>query len=134
MTENISSLFLLLRSQNNHALRNEAALALLDQNALGLDQEISNILQKELLSNNIGTLIYVLAQLDIGKHFELLSKLVIYGNFEAAHESFQALEKLDDIKGSEIDEVYARLSDALRNKSIELWRKGLIVDLMNCFS
>jgi hypothetical protein len=74
-----------------------------------------------------------LGYFDCAPYFTLLVDLVITGNFEVAHEAFEALETIDAVKGDDVDSALARIEHVRAAVGFENWREPLVEDLLEMF-
>jgi hypothetical protein len=64
--------------------------------------------------------------------FYLLVELVVSGNWEVAHESFQLLDHLDELKGPQVPRARELIAKSLVDCR-EDWRKDLLRELDSMF-
>ena len=110
----------LLKTTENHRIRNEVALALLDFKDKRAIPVIAQLLVAPKTINHRGTLIYVLSEFSpyIGDYLPLLVDLVVTGGFEVSRQAFIAIEEIE----GEIDEdiwlqCKQKITEGMKNSS-----------------
>ncbi|MBM7871490.1 hypothetical protein JOC70_002990 [Clostridium pascui] len=96
---------------SNHKLRNTIAIALADIGDQSALKPIINALNDPKTIGKRGTLLYALGFFDYSPYIELLTNLIISGNFEESRQSLSLLESIDiNIEHEVIDECTKEIS------------------------
>ncbi len=128
-------MLLLLENPNTNIInKNKLALSLAETK----DIRVLNVLHQLILNDNNknyrGTFVYALQSFPSSLSFNIAIDLIMYGNFEVAHEAFLIINNAEDIEGDNVKKAYMKLSNFQKNNHwSDDWRENLINDSIEMF-
>ena len=117
----------------NGAERNALALQLAERRTPGLEDVLIELIGREDLRSNRGTLVHSLGSFDCSTHLNFLLALVVDGGFEVASEALQIIDLIEAVDGKEAERAFASATGALTRPDLENWRRDMLEEIVEMF-
>jgi hypothetical protein len=130
---NTAAEFKRLRTLTDGAERNALALRLAEARTPGLQNVLIEMIGREDLRSNRGTLIHCLGHYDCSAYLNFLLALVIDGGFEVASEALQIIDLIEAIDGEEAELAFASATEALARPDLLDWRREMLEEILEMF-
>lgn len=126
----MSELIELLKTTQNHLIRDATALALRDLKDERAIKPLISLIEDPKTARHRGTLVYALGVFDSAVILPFLVDLAITGNFETRHEAFLAIESTFSVIDENVLQVcIKKVEDALTQTTGE--KAEWLTELMN---
>ena len=122
-----------LKNEKDDSERNSLALDLAELRDHRILLALIELIEREDLVNSRGTLVYCLNNFDVSDYFILLVRLIVSGNWEVAHESFDLIDSLNEVSSNQVAEGFKLLKAAVENDALEEWRLNMMEDVLSMF-
>ena len=122
-----------LKNEKDDSERNSLALDLAELRDHRILLALIELIEREDLVNSRGTLVYCLNNFDVSDYFILLVRLIVSGNWEVAHESFELIDSLNEVSSNQVSEGFKLLKAAVKNDALEEWRLNMMEDVLSMF-
>jgi hypothetical protein len=132
-SDDIAAALKLLRTTTNGAERNALALRLAEGRSPGLQDVLIELIGREDLRSNRGTLVHSLGYFDCSAHLNFLLALVIEGGLEVASEALQIIDLIEAVDGEEAERAFASATGALTRLDLENWRRDMLEEILEMF-
>ena len=122
-----------LRTLTDGAQRNALALRLTKAKTPGLQDVLIEMIGREELRSNRGTLVHSLGHYDCSAHLNFLLALVIDGGLEVASEALQIIDLIEAVDGEEAELAFASATKALAQSNLQDWRRQMLEEILEMF-
>lgn len=120
----------LMLSTEDHSVRNAVALDLAETSDPRVKEALISLIQRPMLENYRGTLVYALENFKCSDLAPLLLELVQTANFEVAAHAGIIIENTDNFPHEHLEMLVTGLLDTDSATTVE-WRRDLVSDLVD---